>query len=486
MTTTTTLSPAEVRAIRDVRPETPEQLHRWLSLVLNLSIPAAPLIPSHSAPFHYLCHAFFEDKPPSIPRDCVVWAPRAGGKTFLGALATALDLLFKPGIEVRILAGSLEQSTRMHDHLRALFHSPLLSPFLDGPVTRRRLRLTNGSTAHQRSVAELLAQSETSVRGARPQKLRCDEVELFKPEVWRAAQLMPRTRNCGGITAHAAVECFSTLHKPVGLMADLVASCHPDAEGGPARTLFRWSVIDVLENCPPHRDCKTCPLLEDCDSRAKEARGHITIEDAIAMKRRVSNDTWQSEMLCIRPARQDLVFPEFNPELHVVHDDPPPTSGVPLCAMDFGFRSPAVILWANLDDDGVLRILDEHVRGGVPIQRHIETLRAAPWPRPAWIAIDPAGTQTSDQTATSNAAILRRASYSLRIRRLPLHHGLSAIRARLDPAAGGPTLFIHARCKKLIAAFQQYRWPPENPFASNPVKDGADHPIDALRYLTTS
>ena len=44
---------------------------------------------------------------------------RGAGKTRLGAIATLLDLLHKPGINIRILAGSLEQSLRMWEHLTA-------------------------------------------------------------------------------------------------------------------------------------------------------------------------------------------------------------------------------------------------------------------------------------------------------------------------------------------------------------------------------
>ena len=43
------------------------------------------------------------------------------------------------------------------------------------------------------SPAGVLAQSQRSVRGLRVQKLRCDEVELFDPAVWEAAQLTTRS-----------------------------------------------------------------------------------------------------------------------------------------------------------------------------------------------------------------------------------------------------------------------------------------------------
>lgn len=180
-------------------PTTPAELASFLLEHLDLTIPDAPLIPTNAAPFDYICHAFFEPSmratltphdasltaspttPPTSPRDCVVWANRGGGKTFLGALATLLDLVFKPGIEIRILAGSREQAQRMHSHLRRFLLRPSFAPLVAGRSTDSRVTMANGSRV------EVLAQSDASIRGTRVQKLRCDEVDLFKPEFWEAA-----------------------------------------------------------------------------------------------------------------------------------------------------------------------------------------------------------------------------------------------------------------------------------------------------------
>ncbi len=229
--------------------ETPEALHTWVKHHIGVTIPTVPMVEGHSAPFDYLSHVYFEGPSPArlltcspahdSPIDCLVWANRGGGKTFMGAVATALDLLHKPGIEVRILAGSLEQAGKMYAHLRRIFERPGLAGHVRGRVTSRRITLTSGSTA------ELLAQSDFSVRGTRVQRLRCDEVELFEPSIWEAAQLTTRSRTDGrGRTIHGTVECLSTMHVPHGLMARLVREA---AEG--RRRLFKWSLLDVLEGC---------------------------------------------------------------------------------------------------------------------------------------------------------------------------------------------------------------------------------------------
>src|SRR5438067_3424875 len=89
-----------------------EELRAWVAENLRLHFPESGVCANHVSPFEYLRSAYFE---PST--DLVVWAPRGGGKTRLGAAATLLDLLHKPGISVRILGGSLDQSFHMWNHL---------------------------------------------------------------------------------------------------------------------------------------------------------------------------------------------------------------------------------------------------------------------------------------------------------------------------------------------------------------------------------
>ena len=474
------------------RPKTPDELHRCAETLFGMNVSRRPMNGSHAAPFDYLVHAFFEgawtrrgtewSRPPSPARpDCVVWANRGGGKTALGALATAMDLVFKPAIEIRILGGSLEQSKRMHAHLRSLFAREATAPLVEGKITSRRLCLRN------RASVELLAQSEASVRGTRVQKLRCDEVELFDPDVWQAAQLTTRGANLrldDGSDMHVpgVIECLSTMHRPFGLMADIV--------GDPSRRVFRWGITDVLGRCPDPpegRACEDaegpCPMLAECAGRAKRPDhepGHITVRDALSLKSRVSKDTWDAEMLCLRPSRSDSVYPEFSPEAHVTHSarTPPRTH---IAGMDFGFRGLTVILLASVGDDGVVTIEREHAFAERRLVDHLAAI--ADWPPVDWIGVDPAGLSANDQTARSNVDVLRDAGFSVRTARRPLATGIRLVHARLAPAAGAPTLRIHRRCEHLIQSLTRYHYDSDNPTSTLPVKDGPDHACDALRYM---
>lgn len=558
-----------------LRPTTPDALHAWLATHLNIRVPRSALIEGNCAPFEYLQFAFFGDTQPQTPSsvhtdvlsptleeeveqssfraasekddreancltDCVVWANRGGGKTFLGAVATLLDLVFKPGIEVRILGGSMEQSRRMHTHLRRLFDSrtnEALAEMVAGRITERKLSLKNGSEV------ELLAQSHTSVRGTRVQKLRCDEVDLFDREVWEAAQLTTRSKQCGDVFVRGSVECLSTMHVPHGVMHELVQ----DARAG-TRKLFRWGVVDALEHCPPSRECPKCVLLPECAGKAKQRSeqdaGHIAIDDAIGMKRRVAVATWEAEMLCLRPTRSSSVLPEFDPRVHVVTKLPQwmqteveseltdgvndvlgshgraahgsesrgiPGGGIWIAGMDFGYRAPTVVVWACVDERGVLWVVDEYVATGRVIEDHIRIVTsglkgadgqrarnaaAEPspicWPKCDWIGVDPAGNNTNDHSGVSSVTKMRQAGLVVKSRRMNVADGLNLVRARLAPAAGegvggehnGPRLYIHERCGKLIESLERYHYPEDDPESDSPVKrDGFDHAVDALRYM---
>ncbi len=438
----------------------------------------------------------------------------------LGAMVTLLDALFKPGAQVRILGGSLEQSRKMYRYLLRMlvprFAHLLLRPDeedrLIGPrraVGARHIRFANGSEV------EILAQSERSVRGNRVQKMRCDEVELFSEEVWTSCQLVteamalpegddppadgtdaedagrrlpgprtgpqrldepaPRPRFVRG-----AVEAFSTMHRPHGLMQRLV-----ERNGRSGSPVFHWCLLDVLERCDDSRHCADCPLAPDCGGRARRAAGHFRIDDAIAARARVSRETWESEMLCLRPSRQGAVFPAFARERHVAsvaYRRDRPT----FRAIDFGFVHPFVCLWLQTDAEGNVFVVGEYVRERATVQAHVDRLRELD-PGPVKMTYcDPAGGQASQLTGSSYRAELGAAGIPTRARASSIVEGLELVRRFLEgDGRVRPTLRIDRSCVRLIAALEAYRYPGAGAAHPElPVKDGVhDHPIDALRYF---
>jgi hypothetical protein len=444
---------------------TDDELHTWLLHHVRIDVPRIPVCPHHCAPFDYIKHAYNEPA-----RDVVVWAPRGGGKTRLAAAATLLDMLHKPGVSIRILGGSLDQAMRLWDHLLPDLERLAGDRIIGKPGARRTVKLNNGSCA------AVLTQSQRAVRGLRVQKLRCDEVELFKPDIWEAAQLVTRSHP----KASGAIEAISTLHAPYGLMSRI-------AERAVQQDIpvVRWCLLEVLERCPQERDCATCPLWEDCRGIAKtRCDGFVSIDDAIAMKARVSAETWDAEMMCRKPNVRGCVFPSFDESVHVIEGAASQAPGPRelSLAIDFGFANPFVCLWIlTSPGDGVVHVIDEYVQEQRQLHEHVEQIRARPWGEPRWVACDPAGGTRNDQTARSNKQVLKSSGFTIRSRHSRIIEGIDTIRAALRPASGPPRLFVHPRCVRLIRALRSYRYPDSG--GELPLKDGEhDHPIDALRY----
>ena len=457
-----------------------DSLWNWIAVYLNLRVPRTPRCAHHVAPFTYLERAYFEPA-----GDQVVWASRGGGKTRLGAVATLLDLLHKPHVQVRILGGSMDQSLKMWEYLL---------PDLERVGARDLARQVRGRTrevvlASSGSRVAVLPQSQRAVRGLRVQKLRCDEVELFDHEVWHAAQLVTRTtvpRNVDDDIADeypeviaGTVEALSTHHKAWGLMQRVIE--HARAHHVP---VARWCVLDVLEQCPPERDCNTCPLWDDCKGRAKQGEGFYKIDDAIVAKRRVSLEMWNSEMLCNRPSTTGAVFKTFSRAKHVRAHDIEKSRWKELAwGVDFGFKDPFVCLWVVTTHDGEFHVIDEYVRPERVMHENLAEVEGRAWGRARWSGCDPAGSGPNDQTAESNVQLLRRRGYRVRTCGSRIVDGVEQIRAALQPADGPARLFVHERCAQLIKALECYHYPSKGG-GEKPEKDGEhDHLIDALRYF---
>jgi hypothetical protein len=324
------------------------------------------------------------------------------------------------------------------------------------------------------------------VRGQRVQKLRCDEVELFDPAVWSAAQLATRSlkREAGSDqkAVVATIEALSTMHEPYGLMSQII-----DAAPAAGRRVFRWCILDVLEKCERDEDaCASCPLHPECKGALRKAEGgYVSIEDAIRMKQRVSIETWNAEMLCLKPSQEKAVFANFDPYRHVTEKDWwSGTVSLPTqytLAIDFGYHDPFVCLWIVSDSEGRAYVIDEYVQPRETVEQHIEFIQAKHG-QFRDVSCDHAGNGHNDHTGTTSVKLLRDAGYCVNSRQSPIIDGIQIIRAALAPAAGQEKLHIHPRCRELIRAMQCYHFGPRQN-SEIPPKQDSDHCCDALRYF---
>jgi len=192
-------------------------------------------------------------------------------------------------------------------------------------------------------------------------------------------------------------------------------------------------------------------------------------------------------MLCKRPSRQNVVFDEFDPAVHVQPIDYDPN--LPLYrSLDFGFVNPFVCLWLQVDDAGVVRVIDEYVRSRATIDVHAEQMKSQipiPEEQVAATFCDPAGKSVNDVTGTSVIRELRAMGIIVRSRRSGILEGIELIRRAIRSGDGQSRLIISPRCQRLIEAMECYHYPESGGAPGElPQKDGLyDHPIDALRYF---
>ncbi|HOF18794.1 MAG TPA: hypothetical protein PK082_07780 [Phycisphaerae bacterium] len=480
------------------RPTNATQLHRFVTETFGYEIPRRRVCPHHAAPLEYLAASFFSQE------DLLIWASRGGGKTLVAAVATLLDAIFHAPTDIVVLGGSFDQSDRLGEYVRRMLDGR--DDWLDGRMTRERIRFANGSRIR------IVPQSQRAIRGLHVQKIRCDEADLFDPDVWRAVQFT--TRSAG--ESRGSIEVLSTLHRSGGLMDQLVSEARreppPRRRGRPRSRspralagyrLLNWCLWEVIERCPAWRRCEGCPLEGDCGGLARKGTGYFRIDDAIAIQARSSRAAWEAEMLCRGAGRDWLVLPEFDPARHVAKMEY--CAAWPLYrAIDFGYRNPLVCLWVQLTPDGHVHVLDEYAHAQLPLARHADAIlrhdlrlvggcddaqaadlmAAGRRVRVRGTCVDPAGAARESTSGAACTEILAAAGIPCTSRASTIREGLELIRAALAPAEGPPTFRVHPRCRRLIDALRTYHYAPHGQGNDDsPVKDGPDHFVDALRYF---
>jgi len=445
-------------------------LEKYLDTFMDIRVPAVSVCEGHDAPFDYLEHALLTGG-----GNALVWACRGGSKTMLAAIITVLESMFHHGLETCILGGSLAQSNYMYDYIRRFLNDAAWDDAA-GTMTAKRATMKNGSSI------TILPASERRVRGIHVPRLRLDEVEEFREDVFEAAKFLPQSSG----DADARVEMLSTLHRPYGLMSDLVE----DADGKGLK-LFKWCLWEVIEPCRD-RSCSRCVLSDDCRGKAKRARGYYRIDDAIAKKRLVSDEAWQSEMLCRRPSREGLFYKQYDEDLHV------PTEPIPFDPMkelyrtfDWGVNGPTVCLWIQVDGDGRVTVIDELYQSGMAVSDMAVNVAEYETMRGYRNVIRSYG----DPTGLSYILEFRKAGILCQGRREDggrsnvRFEGFEIVRRFLKPDENGkPKLLVSPRCVQTRREFRTYHYPVTR-FGQNPTEEPAkvdDHAMDALRYFFAS
>ncbi len=175
-------------------------------------------------------------------------------------------------------------------------------------------------------------------------------------------------------------------------------------------------------------------------------------------------------------AFEGLVYPEFNPSVHVIPPFKLPDHWQRFRAIDYGYTNPFVCVWGAVDEDGRLYIYDEHYQRKTLIAVHAETIRR----RAGVYQFTVADHDAQDNAEMASCGIPTRNAQKDVIR------GIQKVKSRLGAAGDGkPRLFLFANCVNGIKEAGMYRWAEVKEGRNEkeePVKEN-DHFWDAVRYM---
>ena len=270
--------------------------------------------------------------------DYVIWACRAGSKTFLfGGLDSWVKSCSKARYETRILGGGLEQSLLSYEAMK-IFRDETdpMNSRISGDILQSRTTFKN------KSKVSILAASIKQVRGPHPQCLKLDEVDEIEPNVYNAALSQPLSK-----FGHKSVlGMFSTNHNIMGQMDKALAKAK---ESG--TNIYKYCVWECLASCRDY-SCSTCKLDIICPGeQMKEADGYYTIEDFIKKLTSLSMAELSREWLCIKVGMGDTVYEqEWDEKINLC--SVPLRQAPVVLSVDFGGVSPfSVGVWQEAPEE---------------------------------------------------------------------------------------------------------------------------------------
>jgi hypothetical protein len=417
----------------------------------------------HVSPFRFLADVLLGHVP-----DFIVWANRSGSKSYLAALITWVRSLMTPGLETTILGGSFEQSERVYKAMDEFWEvTGMRDDLLDGEPTRRLTRWKNGSQV------SVLTASERSTRGPHPQALIMDEIDVMALDVYTSALSQPQTKRGVG----SSLGRLSTNHRTGGVMD--MALAQATAAG---HRIYRWCIWECLKSCRDY-SCSTCKVTAWCPgTHMKEADGYYELEDFIKKVADLSEPMLQTEWLCRKVGRSDLVYgAQFNLEVNSPLDLPGFNPDLPvLLSIDWGGSNPfSVGVWQQMEFGGeglVAHIRVDEVYMPGTNQGVLAECRQRPW----WANVPKRDQFLNGGVADPSRPDLieewRDANVILVPANNDVDQGIEAVRVGLRPMIGRATLYAVRQCQAWLREIQSYAQ--RN---GRPVKEG-DHAMDETRY----
>lgn len=216
----------------------------------------------------------------------------------------------------------------------------------------------------------------------------------------------------------------------------------------------------------------------------------------------MSNEMIQTRMTGALASFEGVIYPSFNPAIHVVDSVDFPENVYHFRAIDWGASAehPFVCLWGYVDSRGAWTVYDEYwsVSQDKLLADHIAEIkqRSKEWgypdsPSPFY------GSLFADPSRPDNIMAFNAAGVWCEPANNDVFKGIEEVRycLRVQKPENKPRLAIHKSCRHLIDEMRKYRWRRSkkgdgntlNPTVATPAPlKRDDDTVDALRYLLYS
>lgn len=217
---------------------------------------------------------------------------------------------------------------------------------------------------------------------------------------------------------------------------------------------------------------------------------YLDKDEIKSLKSSMSEEELESRCYGKFSSSMGLVYPEFDPQIHVIEPFDIPREWHDTISIDPGLNNPLSAHFYAVDYDGNVFVIAEHFEAGKDVQYHADAIKKI-CERLGWekgfggrydALIDSAATQKTLASSKSVCELF----YDFGINANPkvnkdLFSGINRVKSYLKDAEGRVKLFIFKNCTNLIRELKSYFWGDND----RPVK-ADDHALDELRYYIMS
>lgn len=184
-----------------------------------------------------------------------------------------------------------------------------------------------------------------------------------------------------------------------------------------------------------------------------------------------------------------LVYPEFDPDVHIIEPFTVPYEWYDNISIDPGLNNPLSAHWYAVDYDGNVYVIAEHYEAKRDIQYHSEKIKEI-CEKLNWkvkngryqALIDSAATQKTLASSKSVSELFFEMGIAVNPKvNKDIFSGIQRVKRYLKPIDSLPKLYIFKNCINMIREIKGYRWG-----EGDSPKKISDHSMDELRYYIMS